>query len=102
MSLCARCRTVAHTALAQFSGGKVSMAAPAPALGAGEQMQIELVPAWPPAHCSAMKTDRRVLHAGAGGAAAPACPSRENCEGKKRLLSVPFRLVDQRVVNGER
>jgi hypothetical protein len=45
-------------------GRKVSETEPAPALGAGEQMQIELVPAWPPAHCSAIKTDGRVFHGG--------------------------------------
>ena len=73
MSLRARHRTVAHTGA--VLGGKVSKAAPAPALGAGEQMQIELVPAWPPAHCSAIKTDRLVLHVRAGRTGAPACPS---------------------------
>ena len=76
MSLRARHRTVAHTGA--VLGGKVSKAAPAPALGAGEQMQIEIVPAWPPAHCSAIKTDGRVLHV---RQAAPAHPHAKIAKG---------------------
>ena len=51
---------------------------PAQALGAGEQMQIELVPAWPPAHCSAIQTDGHVAH-GDSRPGATRFPSREIC-----------------------